>query len=77
MKLKTICTLAVLTGLCMTSCRNDDEILEKSPLSIENKNTLSRTTNENAYKKDSTTVSLDDSDTNDPPKTGNHWKTKK
>lgn len=76
MKLKIICTLTVLIGLCMTSCRNDDEILEKSPSSVENKNALMRTTNEYTHKKDSTTVSLDDNETKDPPITGQHWKTK-
>ena len=75
MKLKTICTLVVLIGLCTTSCRNSDE-MEETSFSV-NKNTLTRITKENTYKKDSTTVSLDDNDTNDPPKTGNHWKTKK
>ncbi|QBO59521.1 hypothetical protein [Chryseobacterium salivictor] len=75
MKLKIICTLAVLTGLCITSCRTCDE-MEETSLSVDNKNTLTRITKENANKKDSTTVSSDENDTKDPPVTGQHWKTK-
>lgn len=65
----------MLTGLCMGSCRNGEEIEEISH-SVENKNVLTRATEENTFKKDSTTVSLNENDTKDPPKTGQQWKTK-
>ena len=75
MKLKIICTLAVLTGLCITSCRNSDE-MEETPFSVDNKDALTRIIKENTYKRDSTAVSFDDNVTKDPPKTGQQWKIK-
>ena len=74
MKLKIICTLTVLIGLCMTSCRNSEEVEDISHLG-NNKNVSTRI-EENIFKKDSTVVSLNDDDTKDPPKTGQQWKTK-
>lgn len=68
MKLKTLCIISVLIGLCTISCRNEDEA-DYNQILIENKN------NHNTMKSDSATATtFIENETNDPPKTGQQWK---
>ncbi len=68
MKLKLIYTLIVLSGLCVTSCRNETD-MEDNPVSTKNK-----TIELNSMKIDSTSSATIEDETKDPPKTGQHWR---
>ncbi|WHF51274.1 hypothetical protein QGN23_12665 [Chryseobacterium gotjawalense] len=72
MKLKIICTLTVLIGLCMISCREHEEINES--FSTKENEIMSRTAKDAASKKDS--LSSFDDETKDPPVKGTGWKIK-
>lgn len=70
MKLKLICALVVVIGLCATSCRGIDE-MDDNTISIENK-----TIDVKNIKVESTvSATIIESETKDPPKTEQQWKT--
>ncbi len=67
MKLKLMGTLAVLTGLCLTSCRNETD-MEDNSISTEKK-----TIELNNLKIDSVLAFIEN-ETKDPPKTEQQWR---
>ena len=70
MKLKSIGIAAMLAGLCMMSCRGNDETDTISHSATDSYG-LSKVIRDST-RQDS--LSYDDDNTKDPPKTGQQWK---